>query len=63
MEERVAATYRIVHDCLAQVLRELGQPAIVKKPIESAEATGPGGLGQMLTASLEQACVSARGTL
>jgi lipoate-protein ligase A len=52
-EERVAATYRIVHDCLAQVLRELGQPAIVKEPVESAETTGPGGLGQMLTASLE----------
>jgi lipoyl(octanoyl) transferase len=52
-EERAATSYRVVHDCLAQVLCELGQPAIVKQQNESATAPGPGGLGQMLTASPE----------
>jgi lipoyl(octanoyl) transferase len=52
-EGRAAASYRVVHDCLAQVLRELGQPAIVKQQNASAEATGPAGLGQLMTASPE----------
>ena len=52
-EERAATSYRVVHDCLAQVLRELGQPAIVKRQPESAAVPAPGGLAQMMTASLE----------
>ena len=52
-EARATESYRLVHDCLAQVLRELGQAAIVKQQNESTAGTGPGGLGQMMTASLE----------
>jgi lipoate-protein ligase A len=47
-EERATESYRIVHECLAGVLRELGQPAIVKQPNESAGAPG-----QMMTVSPE----------
>ena len=31
-EERATQSYRLVHECLAQALRELGQPAVVKAP-------------------------------
>jgi lipoate-protein ligase A len=47
-EARATESYRIVHDCLAQALCELGQPAIVKQPNGSAAAPG-----QMMPASPE----------
>jgi lipoate-protein ligase A len=52
-EARATESYRLVHDCLARVLRELGQAAIVKQQNESIAATGPGGLGQMTTVASE----------
>jgi lipoate-protein ligase A len=50
-EVRATESYRIIHACLAQVLRDLGQPAAVKQQYQPAETTGPGGIGQMLGGS------------
>jgi lipoate-protein ligase A len=52
-EARATASYGMVHDCLAQVLRELGQPAIVKQPGDAAEAAGSSAPVQMPPAFLE----------
>lgn len=38
-EERATQTYRAIHECLAQTLRELGQPAVVKTAAEPAPPT------------------------
>ena len=52
-ENRVTDSYRVVHGCLAQVLRELDQPAVVKTEAATAEAAVVGGIGRMMAASLE----------
>ena len=36
--QRATESYRIVHECLAQVMRELGQPATVKKQTNGSTA-------------------------
>ena len=44
-ETRATESYRVVHECLAQALRELGQPAAVKTKgdqLESGEINRPG---------------------
>lgn len=41
-EARATESYRIVHECLAQAMRELGQPAAVKKQNELADLAGTG---------------------
>ena len=41
-EARATQSYRLVHEGLAQALRELGQPAVVKTQVEPAESAGPG---------------------
>ena len=40
-DERAAQSYRVVHECLAKGLAELGQPAAVKTECEACEE-GPG---------------------
>jgi lipoate-protein ligase A len=40
-DERAAQSYRVVHECLAQALGEVGQPAAVKTECEACE-DGPG---------------------
>jgi lipoate-protein ligase A len=40
---RATESYRVVHECLAQALRELGQAAIVMRQRESAAPAVPGG--------------------
>jgi lipoate-protein ligase A len=37
-EARATQSYRLVHECLAQALRELGQPAVVKTPEKGSAA-------------------------
>lgn len=41
-EARATLSYRLVHECLARALAELGQPAAVKARVEPAEPAGPG---------------------
>jgi lipoate-protein ligase A len=43
-ETRATESYRVVHECLAQALRELGQPAAVKTKGDQLEPGGIGGL-------------------
>jgi lipoate-protein ligase A len=43
-EARAAESYRVVHESLAQALRELGQPAVVKTKADQPEPGGLGGL-------------------
>jgi lipoate-protein ligase A len=50
-EQRATESYRIVHACLAQILRDFGVPAVVKQMDQPAEATGLGGIGRMLEAT------------
>jgi lipoate-protein ligase A len=52
-EARAAESYRLVHDCLAQALRELGQPAVVKNQTEPAAATSLAAADRVMPASLE----------
>jgi lipoate-protein ligase A len=54
-EARATESYRIVHECLAGVLRELGQPAIVKQPNGSAAA------GQIIPNSAVEASAPSSG--
>ena len=42
-EGRATESYRVVHECLAQALRELGQAATVKKQRDAATSAAPGG--------------------
>jgi len=42
-EERATVSYRVVHECLAQALCELGADAIVKKQPEGASTADAGG--------------------
>jgi lipoyl(octanoyl) transferase len=44
-EARATESYRVVHECLAQALRELGQPAVVKTKADQLESGGIGGPG------------------
>ena len=44
-EARAIQSYRLVHDCLARALRELGQPAAVKPESGSGGAEGPPSAG------------------
>jgi len=40
-EARATQSYRLVHECLAQALRELGQPAAIKTQQDPALEAGP----------------------
>jgi lipoate-protein ligase A len=44
-EARAIQSYRLVHECLAQALRELGQPAVVKTPAPGLAADASTMLG------------------
>jgi len=43
-DERAAQSYRIVHECLAAALTDLGQPAEVKRDCEQVERVDPNAL-------------------
>jgi lipoyl(octanoyl) transferase len=50
-EARAMESYRVVHACLAQVMRDLGQPAVIKELNQPAAPPEPGGIGRMMEAS------------
>ncbi|HTX64552.1 MAG TPA: lipoate--protein ligase family protein [Opitutaceae bacterium] len=43
-EERAARSYRALHECIAQALRELGQPAVVKPGAAPEPPAGAAGI-------------------
>ena len=46
-EARATESYRVVHECLAQALQGLGQPAVVKTKSDELESGGIGGPAPM----------------